>query len=105
MSPISTVSSDELEKFYSETFYFSYSSINKLLFSPRWFYDHYILKMKEDSTDTHLVAGRVTHCLLLEPDNFDKQFVILPGKIPTDSNRVIIDHIFNNNYLSIFKRI
>lgn len=100
MSPISTVSSDELEKFYSETFYFSYSSINKLLFSPRWFYDHYILKMKEDSTDTHLVAGRVLHCLLFQEEDFDNQFITVP-KTPSDNNRVVIDHIFNNHYLQM----
>jgi len=91
--------SEELEKFYSEKFYFSYSSINKLLFSPRLFYSHYILKQKEDSTDAHLIAGRALHCLLLEPEKFEEQFVILPGKIPTDSNKVIIDHIFTNHYL------
>lgn len=91
--------SEELERFYSEKFYFSYSSINKLLFSPRLFYSHYILNQKEDSTDAHLIAGRALHCLLLEPDNFDELFVTLPGKIPTDSNKVIIDHIFSNHYL------
>jgi hypothetical protein len=90
--------SEELERFYSEKFYFSYSSINKLLFSPRLFYSHYILNQKEDSTDAHLIAGRALHCLLLEPDRFDEEFVIVPGKIPTDSNRVIIDHIFNTHY-------
>ena len=93
------ISSEELIKFYSEPFYFSYSGIKKLLFSPRAFYAHYILNQREDSTDTHLVAGRAAHCLLLEPKNFDNQFIMLPGKIPTDSNKVIIDHIFNNNYL------
>ena len=91
--------SEELERFYSEKFYFSYSSINKLLFSPRLFYSHYILNQKEDSTDAHLIAGRALHCLLLEPDNFDELFVMMPGKIPTDSNKVIIDHIFNNHYV------
>lgn len=91
--------SEELERFYSEKFYFSYSSINKLLFSPRLFYSHYILKQKEDSTDAHLIAGRALHCLLLEPEKFDELFVTLPGKIPTDSNKVIIDHIFSNHYL------
>ena len=89
--------SEELERFYSEKFYFSYSSINKLLFSPRLFYSHYILKQKEDSTDAHLIAGRALHCLLLEPDRFDEEFVMVP-KIPTDSNRVIIDHIFKTHY-------
>jgi hypothetical protein len=90
--------SEELERFYSEKFYFSYSSINKLLFSPRLFYSHYILKQKEDSTDAHLIAGRALHCLLLEPESFDDQFIMVP-KIPTDSNKVIIDHIFTNHYL------
>ena len=93
------LANEELERFYAEKFYFSYSSINKLMFSPRLFYSHYILNQKEDSTDAHLVAGRALHCLLLQPEKFDEEFVMLPGKIPTDSNRVILDHIFNTHYL------
>ena len=100
MSQLLTLN-EELEQFYSTKFYFSYSSINKLLYSPQAFYKHYILKQKEDKTDAHLVAGRALHCLLFEPDNFDDYFVMLPGKIPTDSNKVIIDHIFNTHYLSM----
>ena len=95
------LANEELERFYSEKFYFSYSSINKLMFSPRLFYSHYILNQKEDSTDAHLIAGRALHCLLLKPDSFDDEFVLLPGKIPTDSNKVIIDHIFNAHYLAM----
>ncbi len=96
---LTLLNSEEIQRFYDEKFYFSYSSINKLLFSPRLFYSHYILNQKEDSTDAHLIAGRALHCLLLEPDNFDELFVMMPGKIPTDSNKVIIDHIFNNHYV------
>jgi hypothetical protein len=95
----SLVLTEELERFYSEKFYFSYSSINKLLFSPRLFYSHYILNQKEDSVDAHLIAGRATHCLLLQPEKFDDEFIMLPGKLPTDSNRPIIDHIFNTHYI------
>lgn len=91
----------DIDRFYSEKFYFSYSGINKLLQSPRWFYNHYILNQKEDSTDAHLIAGRALHCLLLEPDKFDDQFVMLPGKIPTDSNKTILEHIFYHNYLPL----
>jgi hypothetical protein len=94
-----TILNEELERFYSDKFYFSYSSINKLLYSPRAFYNHYILKQKEDSTDAHLIVGKALHCLLLEPDNFDNYFVMLPGKIPTESNKVIIDNIFQKHYL------
>ena len=94
MSPLVLTGSDELELFYKKPFWFSYSSINKLLFSPRMFYSHYVLNQREDSTDAHLVAGRVLHCLLFEPDSYDKQFISMPGKYPTDSQRKIIDNIF-----------
>ena len=89
--------SDELDNFYKKDFYFSYSSINKLLFSPRMFYNHYVLKQKEDSTDSHLVIGRVLHCLLLEPANFDNQFAVMTSKIPSETNKKIIDIIFKNH--------
>jgi hypothetical protein len=91
---LTLIGSEELEQFYKQKFYFSYSGINKLLFSPIMFYNHYVLQQREDSTDAHLVAGRALHCLLLEPSNFDKQFLTLPGKIPTDSQKKIIDNIF-----------
>jgi len=86
--------SDELEKFYQKKFYFSYSGLNKLLFSPALFYNYYVLQQREDSTDPHLVGGRVLHCLLFEPDSYDDQFISMPGKLPTDSQRKIIDNIF-----------
>jgi len=92
---ISTGSS-ELDNFYKKEFNFSYSSINKLLFSPRMFYNHYVLNQKEDSTDSHLVIGRVLHCVLLEPLNFDNQFAVMTSKIPSENNKKIIDNIFKN---------
>ena len=88
--------SNELDNFYKKEFNFSYSSINKLLFSPRMFYNHYVLKEKEDSTDSHLVIGRVLHCLLLEPANFNDQFPVMTSKIPSENNKKIIDNIFRN---------
>jgi hypothetical protein len=86
--------SDELEKFYQKKFYFSYSGLNKLLYSPGLFYNHYVLQQREDGTDPHLIGGRVLHCLLFEPDHYDDQFMSMPGKLPTDSQRKIIDNIF-----------
>ena len=88
------IGSDELQQFYNNKFYFSYSGINKLLFSPSWFYNHYILKEKEDSVDSHLINGRVIHCLLLNPEDFDDEFIIIPGTLPGASNRSIVDEIF-----------
>jgi len=89
--------SDELEIFYKTKFNFSYSSINKLLFSPSMFYNHYILNKREDSNDTHLVAGKLVHCLLLEPHKFEENFITLPGKLPGASNKALVDKIFKNH--------
>ena len=94
MSPLTLTGSDELTQFYNKKFYFSYSSINKLLFSPRAFYSHYVLNQREDSTDAHLVTGRVLHCLLLEEQNYDKQFITMASRIPSESSKKIIDMIF-----------
>jgi hypothetical protein len=58
------------------------------------FYNHYVLNQREDGTDAHLVGGRVLHCLLFEPDKYDELFISLPGKIPTDNQKKIIDNIF-----------
>lgn len=99
MSQMILSGSDELEQFYKKKFYFSYSGLNKLLFSPGVFYNHYILNNREDSTDTHLIAGRVLHCLLLEEDKYDEQFITLPGKFPTDSQKKVIDTIFKYHLL------
>ena len=86
--------SDELEQFYKSDFYFSYSSINKLLYSPAAFYKHYILNQREDSVDAHLVAGKVVHCLLLEPKKFDDDFIVIPSNLPKDNNRLLVDEVF-----------
>jgi hypothetical protein len=89
--------SDELEQFYKQKFYFSYSGLNKLLYSPAAFYSHYVLNQREDSTDPHLVGGRVLHCLLFEPDNYNDYFISLPGKLPSDNPKKIIDNIFKKH--------
>jgi hypothetical protein len=86
--------SNEQEQFYKKKFYFSYSGLNKLLYSPAAFYNHYVLNQREDKKDAHLVGGSVLHCLLFEPDAYDDKFMSMPGKFPTDSQRKIIDNIF-----------
>ena len=85
---------EELNQFYKSDFYFSYSSINKLLYSPAAFYRHYILNQREDMVDAHLVAGKVVHCLLLEPDKFNDEFIVIPSNLPKDNNRLLVDEVF-----------
>ena len=86
-----------LEKsFYDKKFYFSYSSLNKLMWNPAVFYQLYVLGMKEERTDAHLVQGKIVHALLLEEDKFNDQFIISPGKLPGDSVKTVIDRVFNH---------
>lgn len=82
------------EEFYANNkFCFSYSSLNKLLFSPFLFYKDYILKDKEVRTDKHLVEGKLLHCLLFEPDNLKDKFSITPSKAPSDSVRKVLKNM------------
>lgn len=88
-------SAELLEKsFYEKKFYFSYSSLNKLMWNPAVFYQLYVLGMKEERTDSHLVQGKIIHALLLEEDKFNDQFIISPAKLPGDSVKAVIDRVF-----------
>ena len=92
--------------FYKEEFNFSYSSLNRLLFSPKLFYRDYILKERETKMEKHLIEGRLIHLLLLEPDRFDEEFVMSPLKMPTDSVKKVLRNVSNkivdpNNYMKL----
>lgn len=82
---------DKEEEFYADKdFCFSYSSLNKLLFSPSLFYKDYILKDREIRTDKHLIEGKALHCLMFEPEQFTTKFNIVPGKLPSDNIRKVL---------------
>jgi len=87
---------DKIKEFYNKDFYFSYSSLNKLLYSPTLFFDWYVLNQREDRTDKHLIEGKVLHCLLLEKDKFDDNFIIAPNTVPTGNNKAIIESIYGH---------
>ena len=78
------------DEFYKKDFRFSYSSLNKLLFSPTLFYKDYILFDRELQTDKHLVEGKLVHCLVFEPENLTSKFNIVPGKSPSDNIRKVL---------------
>jgi len=84
------------ERFYENRFHFSYSGLNKLLYSPSIFYKHYILNQQDDRTDTHLVEGRLLHCLLLDAESFNKQFILASGSVPTGPTKQVIDRVFRS---------
>ena len=80
-------------KFYNNDFNFSYTSLNKLLFSPKLFYKEYILKEREPRTDKHLIEGKLLHLMLLQPEKLNDEFSIIPGKIPSDNIRKILNEL------------
>jgi len=84
----------DLEKeriFYAKKgFCFSYSSLNKLLFSPSLFYKEYIMFDREVRTDTHLVEGKLVHCLLFEPEKVLEKFNLVPGRAPSDNIKKVM---------------
>jgi hypothetical protein len=82
------------EDFYSKKFYFSYSSLNKLLWNPVIFHQLYVMGIKEERVDQHLVQGKIIHALLLEEDKFNDQFIVSPGKLPGDGVKAVVDRVF-----------
>lgn len=78
------------EEFYNKDYSFSYSSLNKLLFSPSLFYKDYILKEREEKTDKHLIEGKLLHLLILEPERLHEKFSIVPTKVPSESLKKVL---------------
>ena len=85
-------------EFYNKEFSFSYSSLNKLLFSPSLFYKDYVLFDREQKIEKYLIEGKLVHCILFEPDEVENKFSLVPGKTPSDNIRkVLLDMSFNTD--------
>ncbi|MBE18164.1 MAG: hypothetical protein CMH79_05330 [Nitrospinae bacterium] len=80
-------------EFYSKPFSFSFSSLNRLLFSPSIFYKEYILKEREIKTDSFLVEGKLVHCLIFQPEKFDEFFSVVPGKVPSANIKKVLKSV------------
>jgi hypothetical protein len=85
------------EDFYKKKFYFSYSSLSKLLWNPQAFYQIYVLGNREERDDAHLVNGKIIHALLLEPEKFNQNFVIAPTSLPTGNTKKVVDTVFRHH--------
>ena len=87
-----------LEKdFYNKKFYYSYSSLNKLIWNPQVFYQMYVLGLREEKREQHLLQGKLIHLLLLEPEKFNEEFMMTPGSLPTGNLRTVIDRVFRHH--------
>lgn len=84
------------EEFFSQPFLMSYSGLNKLLYSPGAFYQHYILKQRTDVSDKAAIEGRLIHCMLLTPERFDDEFIVLPDTFPSDNPKRVIERLYKH---------
>lgn len=88
---------DAMEEFYKKEFWFSYSSMKLLLYNPPAFAEKYINKNYEEKLAKHLIAGKLIHCLILQPDEFPDMFIISPLKVPEGKNRDIMHAVFKHH--------
>lgn len=80
-----------------ENFKFSYSSLNKLLNTPKIFYKEYVLGEKEISTEKYLLEGSLIHYLLLDNEKFDSKYIVASDKLPSPTNIAVVKHVFENS--------
>lgn len=85
------------DNFFSQKYYISYSAMSKLMYSPHLFYKHYILGKRDDEESAGTLAGKVIHSLLLDPDNFKEHFILLPGNMPSDNPKKIIEAVYQHH--------
>jgi hypothetical protein len=80
-------------EFKNTPLFLSYSSLSKLHYSPKLYYKHYVLKEKEEDEERY-TEGKLIHSLLLDNGSFDEKFLLSPGTLPGDNNKLIIDNIY-----------
>jgi hypothetical protein len=88
------------EEFYSKPFYFSYSSLSKLLWNPSVFHSIYIMKIKPETIDKEsLIKGKLIHLLILEPDTFEDKYIVTNNKFPSENIKKVVDTIYYKHRL------
>lgn len=81
-------------EFYEKPFYFSYSSLNKLMTAPAIFYKEYVLKEREDEFRKYLLEGILIHYLVLENQGFDDKFLVTPDSLPSANSIAVVEQVF-----------
>jgi hypothetical protein len=81
-------------EFYNRPFWFSYSSLNRLLYAPSIFYNEYVLGNKQQRTDAHLIDGKLIHYLVLDSAQFGDKFILASGDLPTAGVKDVVDIVY-----------
>jgi len=83
-------------EFFARKFSMSYSGLNKLVYAPALFYKHYVLNQRDEEMTSALLNGKVIHCMLLDDGSFDKQFILLPGTMPSDNVKKVVHAVYEH---------
>lgn len=83
------------DEFFNKRIVLSYSALNKLLYCPQSYYNYYILQQKEQDSGKYAVEGKMMHCLLLNPQDFEDNFVISPTTLPSEKLILALQSVFN----------
>lgn len=78
-----------LRKLKEGEFYFSPSGLKKLLDNPMAFFKEYVCDLFEDKTTLSMEKGTLVHTLLLEPEEFDNRYFVLPDDIKAPEDRML----------------
>lgn len=90
--------------FYAKPFYFSYSSLSRLISAPNLFYKEYVLKEREIKTEKYLLEGILIHYLLLDnKEFFDQKFLVTPEDLPSE-NSIKVAHMVFAKYKEIVEQ-
>ena len=82
------------DSYFSQRHTLSYSGLSKLSSCPSEFYKRYILQERELDTNRNQIEGKLIHCLLLNPEEFDNMFVITPAKLPSPAMVQIVNEVY-----------
>lgn len=85
---------DMMADFYGRPFNFSYSSLSRLLWSPKSFKDVYINGQREEIVADHLIKGKLIHNLLLDPKSMEANYIVMPSNIPGANIKAVIDRVY-----------
>lgn len=79
----------------------SSSDVRTFATKGRWeFYKRYILKEKEESDSRSMLIGNLVHCLLLEPEEFEKRYYLsICSKKPTGKMLDFVNSLFKHTML------
>jgi hypothetical protein len=86
-----------LDKIESKSFYFSPSAIKLLADNPLEFFKKYVCENFDEVETKNQKKGTLLHTLVLEPEEFDNKYIVLPENFekPTERLLDVVNYIAN----------